>query len=230
MIKLTRRLSLIAEFSKDCRRVIDVGTDHGYLPVYFAQLDTTRYIAASDINQGPLNRAKISAEKYGVAERINFILSNGLDSCGDDYDTVIIAGMGGETAVDIIRRAEWTNSRSVRLVLQPQSKEDILFRYLCENGYEVEDCAVIKERQKFYIVLRVHGGGTVSKYRGQLCFTGEYILKRDEMVFKEYLEYQKEKISKAVSGMRSSNQSEGVRESEMLEQLKSIDSFLKELS
>ena len=103
---MNKRLELIASILPHGRGFADVGTDHGYLPVYMAQHGYSGKIIASDINEGPLSTAVASARQAGVEDRICFRLCDGLDGCGsEELDTVVIAGMGGDTICGILDRA-----------------------------------------------------------------------------------------------------------------------------
>jgi len=156
MIKLSKRLKEIAAFTTDSDTVADIGTDHGYLPVYLAQTNSNRRIIASDISSGSLNAAYKSALKYDVTEAITLITAFGLDGVSpDDVNTVVIAGLGGETIVSILKNAEWTRQESIKLILQPQSKPEILSRYLYDNEYKIHETKYIRDRYKLYKILLV---------------------------------------------------------------------------
>ena len=58
MVRLTSRLSSLAGYIKQGERVIDVGTDHGLLPIYLIQNNITNKVILADINEGPLEKAK----------------------------------------------------------------------------------------------------------------------------------------------------------------------------
>jgi tRNA (adenine22-N1)-methyltransferase len=112
-----------------------VGTDHGYLPVYLAQSGKARRIMATDIRRAPLERAVTTAADFGLSDRIEFALTDGLDGIdGTQFDTVVIAGMGGETIAGILERAPWTKAVHVRLILQPQTKLGVLRNWLDNTG------------------------------------------------------------------------------------------------
>lgn len=135
----------------------DVGTDHGYL---IAELG--RGIAC-DINEKPLMAAKATIERAGLSDKIQLILSDGLDNIPPEGITdVIIAGMGGELIFKIISRAEWLKS-GVNLVLQPMTRVSRLRVLLCENGYSIIKETAAAEGGHFYTAMQV-------KYTGE-CFT-----------------------------------------------------------
>lgn len=160
-LKLSPRLNAIATLAAVGKRIADIGTDHGYIPVRLALLGHAESITATDIKMGPLSHAMQSAREYGVSDLIRFVCCDGLSFSGaHDLDTVIIAGMGGETIVSILERADWTRS-GVRLLLQPQTKTDELCVWLAEAGYELSGAALVEDAGRIYVVLSAVGtGGT----------------------------------------------------------------------
>ena len=115
---LDARLLSVAKFVREGAYACDIGTDHAYLPVYLVLIGRAVRALASDINKGPVERAKISVSKYGVSDKIDVILSAGLDGAADYPVTdIIIAGMGGELIASIIDAAKWTRDCKYRLIL-----------------------------------------------------------------------------------------------------------------
>ena len=157
-IRLSEKLKAIAGFIEMGASVADIGTDHGYLPVYLAQNELASRIIASDISSGSLDSAVRSASKYGVSDKIAFTVAPGLSGVkASDVDTVVIAGVGGETIVSILRDAPWTKRQGFRLVLQPQSKLDILCTFLRNDGYAISDATLVLDDGRYYIVILVEG-------------------------------------------------------------------------
>ena len=160
-IKLSPRLRTIADFIDIGASVADIGTDHGYLPVYLAQTGIAHGIVASDISAASLSAARRSAKQAGVTGAINFLVTPGLDGIvSAKVDTIVIAGMGGETILSILRNAPWTKNGKIKLILQPQSKLDILFRFLYNDGYEIREIKSILDRGKQYTVILIAGDNT----------------------------------------------------------------------
>jgi tRNA (adenine22-N1)-methyltransferase len=157
--ELSPRLNAIARLLEPGKRVVDVGTDHGFLPVWLALRGTADRITATDIRRAPLARAVRAADAQGVGGRIRFVLCDGLDFDGaQESDTVVIAGMGGETIISILNRAPWTKT-GVRLILQPQSRLDELCGWLSETGYRLDDAVLAEDAGRLYAVLSVSGAG-----------------------------------------------------------------------
>ena len=146
----------MADFIDIGASVADIGADYGYLPVYLAQNRKASRIIASDISAASLNAARRFAGEYNVTESITFMVTPGLDGItAADVDTIVIAGMGGETILQILSNAPWTKSDEVKLILQPQSKIDLLCRFLYDNGYEIKETKSVIDKGKSYTVIRI---------------------------------------------------------------------------
>ena len=124
-LQLQPRLQCIASLVPQGARLADVGTDHGYLPVWLLQHGRIESAIASDINALPLDHARATAREYGVTERMDFRLCPGLAKIkAEECDAIAIAGMGGETILGILEAAPWTHEDVHTLILQPQTKVD----------------------------------------------------------------------------------------------------------
>ena len=158
VMKLNQRLGSVAGFIRKDANVADIGSDHGYLPVYLALNNNTRRIIASDISRNSLKAAMRSAEKYGVADKIEFIVTDGMKGMDNtNIDTIVIAGMGGETISKILSEAPWTKTCDIDVILQPQTKVDILCLWLHDNGYRLRGAKLAREKGKTYIIMLVGG-------------------------------------------------------------------------
>ena len=134
-IPLSDRLLSCCQFVKPGDRVADVGCDHGYLGIYLLKNNIASHVIASDINEGPLNAAVFNSEKFGVRDRIQFFLSDGVRNIPREFDTLVCAGMGGDTMISILEAAPWLKIDQYRLILQSQRTRPERRRYLSENGW-----------------------------------------------------------------------------------------------
>ena len=89
------RIDLLASLAKDSNVLVDVGCDHGYSLIKAIKYYNVNNAIAIDINEGPLNNCKKNALKYGLNDKIKFILSDGFLELNEEFDTAIISGMGG---------------------------------------------------------------------------------------------------------------------------------------
>lgn len=155
-LPISSRLLACAGFVCPGDRIADVGCDHGYLSIYLLMNGIARSAIASDINEQPLLSALRNAEKYGVRDKMEFYLSDGVRKIPRDFDTMVCAGMGGDTMVSILEAAPWLKSTKFRLILQCQSKTPTLRRYLSEQGWRVTEETVLRDGKFLYTVMEVY--------------------------------------------------------------------------
>ncbi|MBE6818751.1 MAG: SAM-dependent methyltransferase [Ruminococcaceae bacterium] len=155
MLVLTPRLQAVADFVQKGSVIADIGTDHAYIPAYLLQSGMIEKSFACDIRNGPLDNARQTIAQYRLSG-VRFLLSDGLKALeGEAFDTIIIAGMGGEMISEILENSPWCHNKTYRFVLQPMTKADVLRRYLYERGFEIEEETFAAERDKLYSILSV---------------------------------------------------------------------------
>ncbi len=205
-IKLSPRLTACADFIPHGARTVDVGTDHAYLPVWLIQNGRVSLpVVACDINEGPLNKARNSAREYAVEQDIVFMLNNGLAGTdGSLADTVVIAGMGGETILDIINAAGW-DWQGHSLVLQPMSKLYELCRGLYESGFYIEDERLVRDAGEIYRVLLVKPGERAMPEPLELYLGAS---DKSSPLYREYLAGLVKKFRRMEKGMAASDKVE----------------------
>ena len=155
-IPMSNRLLTVCNFISKGDRVADIGCDHGYLGIHLLTNRIASHVIESDIATGPLDSARRNAQKYGVASAMTFCLSDGVRDIPRDFDTLVCAGMGGDTMIHILSAAPWLKSSQYRLILQCQSKTPLLRRYLSENGWRITEESVLKEGKFLYTVMEVY--------------------------------------------------------------------------
>ena len=167
LIHLDERLSACAGMLSG-RPLADIGTDHAYLPLYAVISGIAPRAVAADVREGPLARAREHVKKYGAEGRIRLCLSDGLHNVlPEEADDIVIAGMGGETILQILSEAEWVRDPAKRLILQPMSKEENLRRWLKEQGFTLEREEAVISSGKVYAVMQASFTGK-SKNSGDL--------------------------------------------------------------
>ena len=196
-IKLSRRLQAVADCVPLGARIIDVGTDHAMIPVWLTQKERVSHAWASDIRPGPLQSARRLIEETGCEDDISLRLTNGLQGFGpDDGDTVIIAGMGGETMVNILSEAPWTKENTL-LILEPQSKHALLRGFLRDKGYAVRREFLVEDAGRIYPVMLVCGGSEEEYTPGEL-HVGHLNLIGSDPLLGEYLDGLMRRLAPAV--------------------------------
>lgn len=154
-IPLSTRLLACAGFVNKGDRVADIGCDHGYLSIHLLTSGIARSCIASDVAEGPLQSAMRNARKFGVQENITFHLSDGVRSIPRDFDTLVCAGMGGDTMIHILESAPWLQNTKYRLILQCQSKRPELRKWLYDHGFAIRRETLAKDGKFCYPVTEV---------------------------------------------------------------------------
>ena len=224
IIKLSNRLQTIASFVSQGSKVADIGTDHGYIPVWLAQNEIALQITAADINKGPLEHAQKTAAEYGVSDQISFRLCGGLafpDSI--ENDTIIIAGMGGELIASILEAAPWTK-KNTKLILQPNTKIQDLVDWLTHNGYSIQHTQLVKEAGKYYQILVVIGGETAHIPNEANRLVHDLYFERKDPLLSEYLTHLLNRYQHAEQGMLTSK-----KESDELTRVQALIAQLKQM-
>ncbi|MBR5513011.1 MAG: Nif3-like dinuclear metal center hexameric protein [Ruminococcus sp.] len=150
---LDNRLKMCADMISGEGIVCDVGTDHALLAAHLITKGKCEKVIASDINEGPLESARKTVEKYGISGKIDLVLSDGLKNVnGEGVSDIVIAGMGGETIVKILSECQF-DLNGIRLILQPMTKAEILRKWLADYGYKIVSEIGVFEGEKLYTVI-----------------------------------------------------------------------------
>jgi tRNA (adenine22-N1)-methyltransferase len=196
-LPLSERLRICAGFVAKGDRVADIGCDHGYLGIYLLQNDIASTMIEADINEGPLQSALHNAHKYGVADKMRFYLSDGVKNIPRDIDTLVCAGMGGDTMIHILEDAPWLKDRKYRLVLQCQSKTPMLRQYLSEHGWRITEESVLRDGKFLYTVMEVYYEPEYPRLTRGECYFPPALLENPGEALPEY-------FSRIVEGLRLS--------------------------
>ncbi len=205
-MELSKRLQAVAALLSEGETIADVGTDHGYLPIYLIQFHRFQKAFALDVNQGPLLRAKEHIEAYHMSDKIETRLSDGVKALYvGECDSAVVAGMGGALTVKILTEGEMIFRSLKEFVLQPQSEIWKVREYLIHNGYQIVAEDMVFEDGKYYPMMRVENSES-EVYRDIELLYGKCLLADRHPVLKQYLEkeyYTKSEIQtrlEAVSG------------------------------
>lgn len=212
-VRLSARLQTVAGFVRPGSRIADIGTDHGYIPVYLAQTGRIRSALAMDVRPGPLERARAHVEEYGIraACPIELRLSDGLKELKPgEADTLIIAGMGGELIIRILDEGRHVWEETEHFILSPQSALDKVRTYLAAHGFMIEDEAMVKDEGKYYTVMSVAKGSM--EYGSQVHYLyGRILIQKKDRVLMEFLKKEEHRL-KGI--LRSLKEREGIPETE----------------
>ena len=193
------RLYNIALFAGSCERLLDVGTDHAFLPVYAVKNGIAKRAEATDVNPLPLLKAKNNIEKAGLSDRIGVRLADGLDGAEKfSPDVVVISGMGGELIASIMDKGA-KKLKNVRFILQPNTREYDLRAFLYSNGYYIYDEKIVSEKNKYYHIIASRRDG--KKRKADVCELSLGRINIKNASFPDgYLRKSKTRLEKKIAG------------------------------
>lgn len=200
---LDDRLRTAASYVRQGGVVCDIGTDHAYIPIWLLCKGVCAHAVASDINKGPLMRARQHADEYGVAGKIAFYLSDGLDTVEPEKNGVTdicICGMGGELTASILERGKYTKNPEVQMILQPMSSAYELRAYCNTNGYTIADEKLCKANGKIYSCMSVYYTNEKTAYSEAELLLGKWNIENRDVLFAEYMEGHLAALDKKIRG------------------------------
>lgn len=205
---MSNRLELIASLAKNGVGVADVGTDHAYIPIMMRKSGYKGNIIAGDINECPLEKARISLENAGLSDSVELVLCDGLSGIDSSkVDTVIVAGMGGDTITGILDRGlydmpEWASRSDYKLILQPVTKPEILRFWLVNNGFIITSEMQTEENGMLYQIICAQPGES-PKYKDAELYTGRLEQIRDSKYFDKLLSMHIKRFKAAADSLQN---------------------------
>ncbi len=185
-MNLTPRLSLAAEMVDKGSIVADIGTDHGYLPVYLVRQGICPRAIACDIKALPLEKGRENIAFYHLQDKIETRLSDGLAGINEnEADTFTIAGMGADVIIHILSSCPYIKNEKYTLIIQPMSRYYELTKWLFENQFEILIQRCVSEGKRHYTVMKVRFKGKTDCspcYSPTDIYTGAMDLKNNENI------------------------------------------------
>ena len=193
-MKINERLKTIGDLVEANSFCLDVGCDHGLLDIYLVKRGDGIKAFASDIAEGPLEQAKMNIKRERLEKEIEVRLGNGLETYSDEIDTVIISGMGGRNIVGILKERPDVLKKIKTLIISPNNFQEDVKRYICKNGFYIENEEFVKDNRFIYQIIICKPGK--EHYSKKEYFFGPVFLQKKGSLFQEY--YQRELKSREI--------------------------------
>ncbi len=188
MIKLDARLSAVASLVRDGVRVADIGTDHAYLLTYLIEKGVCPRGIAADLRKGPLENARQTVIEAGLTDKVELILSDGLENIKEgSCDDIVIAGMGGNLIAEILSKAHWIKNENLNIVAQPMTHAEVLRQFFVDNGFEILREKTATDGRRLYCIMSAKYSGKKSEQDISYIYTGQLFENNDETT-KKYIE------------------------------------------
>ena len=210
---LSPRLNAVASLVRQGAFLSDVGTDHALLPAALLLQGKIKGAVASDIVKGPLQRAQETVRKYRLSSKITTVLTPGLEGIEKYAPTdVVIAGMGGETIAEILNAAPFVKDGSVRLILQPMTKGELLRDFLAKEGFVIEKELRIQEEHRIYTLIQAAYEGTPYSLSALERLFGKVKKNSRDALYYALLEKKKEQLLYVIDAKRKNGVENGEEE------------------
>ena len=187
---LNKRLKAISDLVKPCDILFDVGSDHGFLPLYLLLNKKIKHAIIGEINHGPLEQAKKNFRDYANLS-VSYLLSDGLKQNNQKLDAVVIAGMGYETIEHIILQDIEQFKSISQILIQSNTKNDQLRQFLNDKHFSIIDESIVKDRKYFYPVIKVKYDQNKQLLNKSEILFGPILIQKNTDIFKDYLLFQK---------------------------------------
>lgn len=200
-MKLSKRLAAVVCFVRLGSRVADIGTDHGYVPIWLLNHGVAEHAIAMDVRPGPLERAEEHRRQHKLEDKMDIRLSDGLKELREgEADTVIIAGMGGELMLRILNEGAHVWGSVTDWILSPQSEWNTFRHGLETMGFVIGREVMLCEDGKYYIVLQVRRG--IMHYQREIDYRYGYgLLQQKSPVLLDYLNREKQQLLMIQEGL-----------------------------
>lgn len=198
---LSPRLAATASLVSGGGNIVDVGTDHAYLPAHLILTKKIPFAIASDLRGSPLDNARDTVFKYKLQDRIELRLSDGLKEIKpEEVEEIVFAGMGGTLIAEKLKECPWVKSKKHHFIFQPQSKAEDLREFLYSEGFEINREIAVNEGNRYYITFDAYYTGETKPFTLSDCFIGE-LPKTVEA--KAHLKMQLNRIEKKYSALKN---------------------------
>lgn len=188
---MSKRIDLIASLTKNYHTICDVGCDHGLTIIKAIKDYNVSYAYAIDINEEPLERAKLNVCKNSLSAKVSFLLSDGFNNVDFSFDVAILSGMGGILITDILTKG-LTKLNKCDLILSPQGDSYLVRKFLANNSYQIIEEYSLIENKKYYEIIKARYNKTNYTYFD--LYFGPSLLRKKEDAFIRH--YQKLKVIK----------------------------------
>lgn len=203
-IKLDDRLSAVASLVRNGKRVADIGTDHGYLVAYLVENEICPGGIAADLRVGPLENARQTVIQQGLSDKIDLILSDGLQNIPENAcDDIVIAGMGGNLIAEILEKAPWVKDSSINIVAQPMTHAEVLRQWYIDNGFSINQEKTATDGKRYYCIISASYNGETQNHSASYIYTGE--IKPESETDIKYLEKILTALTKKYDALMSAN-------------------------
>lgn len=156
MIKLTDRLRTISKEINKGETVADIGTDHGFLPIFLWEQGICHKVIMTDVSADSLGKARDNCAALHPEKSFDLRLGNGMEVIETgEVDVIVMAGMGGILMTEILKSDVSKSKSFKKLILQPRNNIGFLRHWLLNNGFSITKEQLVREGKYICEVITV---------------------------------------------------------------------------
>lgn len=202
-MEISLRLKTIASMVDKCECTADIGTDHGYIPIYLIKNNICKKAIASDINRGPVEKARLNVRMENLEQQIDCRLGGGLTTIEKgEVQGIVIAGMGGNLIRDIIEQKIHIFREAEFSVLQPVQNPEVLREYIYKKGYKIIDEELCIDENRFYEIIKVRYDNKIEEVDSIFYEIGKKIIDKKHPLAAKFIQQKIEKYSKILMNIK----------------------------
>lgn len=187
MIKLDSRLKMVASLVRKGAFTADIGTDHAYLLTYLVERGLCSGGIAADLRKGPLQNAKQTVIQAGLSDKIELVLSDGLENIKEDScDDFVLAGMGGNLIAEILSKAPWIKNEKYNIIAQPMTHAEVLRQFFADNGFDIIKESTCVDGKHCYCAMSARYTGEKHENDISYIYVGRLFENKDKIT-REYI-------------------------------------------
>jgi tRNA (adenine22-N1)-methyltransferase len=200
----SERLKMVSSMISKGEIMADIGTDHGYVPIYAIRHGIMKKVIAADISRGSCDKAQANINANGFVEQIEVRCGNGLEVIheGEVLDCLLISGMGGLLAIEIMKQNTVLVENLKQLIVQPQRDIDAVRKFVHAHGFKIVDEDMLFEDGKYYTVLNCERGEEETYSPCEYMF-GKRLIEKKSTVLREYCVFESNKIKKILESVQN---------------------------
>ncbi|EQE34224.1 hypothetical protein QC5_1431 [Clostridioides difficile CD34] len=197
----------IASLVSDGKKIADIGTDHGYIPVYLLKEGKVPFAVLADVNKGPLDNAHKEVIQNNLLDKVDLRLGSGIEILEiGEVEEVIIAGMGGILISELLEAKKEVAHNVEKLILQPMQAQEELRYYLLNNGYEILEEVLVREDFRIYEIIVAKYTGKNTIIEDEIYYeVGIKLLENKDSLFNDFIEKKIKTYSSIVNKLEGKN-------------------------
>lgn len=248
IMEISKRLSVIVDMIDKDSSIADIGTDHAYVPIEAVKKGISTRAIASDINRGPIEKARDNVKRNNLHGKIECRLGPGLSTINPgEVEGGIIAGMGGNLIRDIIEKDLEVFKKMDFLIAQPTQNPEIFRKYVYENGYEIIDEELCFDEGIYYEYIKIKYSpykkenlilspykkeNLMDSYDDKILDEIDYeissiLLKKKHELIGDYIRFKIEKYKKISTYINEDTESSIRRKRELKSKIEKMEEMLK---